>query len=368
MDAAPVVPLVPVAPAPVAAVPAADSAPKVEASKADSKPVAGKGEPAKAEARPDALTKHKITVDGQDEEVDLDELRRRAQLSTAAEKRFREAAEAKKAAEAERAKLEKEMGEREGRIKTLMQAMKDNPREFAKEAAKHGLNPRQFAESVLTQFLEEDIAAEEAKALPPEQQKLKQLEKELEEYKRQEAARKADAEKSEAQKKADVEKAEQEKKKAEHEAAVAQKADEWGTQVRQALEQLPQAMRNEDTALELLTMLEETVERGLPVEPTHLAKRIEQRKIAEYNALLEKAADPDLTRLLSKGAQDRINKAIVSGFKGSDPLLNAKPLSAKSAAGEKAEEKPVRKYGSSLNARFARMGFGLANGKAAQGK
>ena len=96
----------------------------------------------------------KVTVDGQDMEVDEDELRRGYQHAKAASKRFEEAAMTRKEAE------------------TVIRMFKENPREAFKAL---GQDARKFAESVIQDELSEAM-------LSPEQKELRDYKRKVEKY------------------------------------------------------------------------------------------------------------------------------------------------------------------------------------------
>ena len=288
---------------------------------------------AKADAKvADAVVKqlHKLIVDGKEEEVDVDELIRRAQLSSAADKRFKEASESKKDAQTKHAQ-----------VAQLLKMIDEDPSRFAKEMkefSKGKFDPEKFATALLTPIVQEQIAAEEEKAMTPEQRKQRAIENELKEYKAKEAEQKA-AEK----------RAEDDKKASEHKAKVEQHRNEFAQAIQQALEKtkLPKSPM---LAIEMDNLLQETLEKGLPAKPEHLARELESRKRAEFGALAKDGASwlpKEVQDAIRKTAVDdpalakAIQKKAVEEFKKGNPLVDTKPTVRK--GGEpKDDEKPKK--------------------------
>jgi len=97
---------------------------------------------------------YKVTIDGQETEVDEDELRRGYTHNKAAEKKMQEAAMSRKEAE------------------QVLRMFKENPRQAM---SRLGIDVRQLAESVIQDELSEAM-------LSPEQKELRQYKKQLEQY------------------------------------------------------------------------------------------------------------------------------------------------------------------------------------------
>lgn len=326
---------------------------------ADSKEAATKAADSKEDAPKAApKPKYKLKVDGQEEEHDIDEIIRRAQLSTAAEKRFREATEGRKALDADRAKFTQEAEERDNRIKTVFRAMEEDPEGFAREAEKYGLNSKKFAQQLLRKDIEAQLAAEEEKTLSPEQRELRETKRRLAEYEAAEQKRTAEAKKAEEDAKAAEARKVEDEKAVAHRAEVDKLTNDYGSTIQAALEKtaLP---KTPELALQMLDVIDETVQRGLPVTPEHIASRMEQIKLDELNALLSRTDDASLLKLLPKDVQSRLNKASIEEFKKNNPMAAAKPVTGPQA---KEPEKTKRMWGGSLNARVAKMGFELMNG------
>lgn len=128
----------------------------------------GQGNPAK-EAAQEALRKFKLKVDGQEVEVDEEELKRGYTHQKAANKKLQEGLKAKRQAE-EFITLMKDKGK-------LFDALK-----------KLGHDPRKLSEEFLASQLEEEM-------LDPREKELRQARQKLKEYEEQEQRKKEDADK-----------------------------------------------------------------------------------------------------------------------------------------------------------------------------
>jgi hypothetical protein len=100
----------------------------------------------------------KVMVDGQETEVDEDELKRGYAHARAAAKRMEEAAMTRKEAE------------------QVLKILKENPKSAMQQL---GLNPREFAEMVINEELQEAI-------LSPQEKELRDYKRQLEQYQRSE--------------------------------------------------------------------------------------------------------------------------------------------------------------------------------------
>lgn len=258
-----------------------------------------------AAAQKAEAARHKVKVNGEEKEVDLDELIRGYQLREASDAKFRTAAEKEKAAES-----------RAGEVNRILTAMKDNPDEFVEGAMRLGVDPVKLAESILTKRVNAEMEAEEEAQMSPEQKERKALEKRIAEYEAKEAKA------AEAQKKA-----EEAKQVEANKAATDAAADEYGQKLVEALE-LTKLPKNDQTALELLDLLEENVRRGLPVEPKYLAQDLERRKASEVNALRDPAMlDPEFRNAIRREAmndpeiRELIRREMVAEFKANNTLI-----------------------------------------------
>lgn len=350
---APVVPAVPAPAAPAAPPEAKADAPK--APKADAPKDAPKAPAPKADAQAKDVQKevakqlHKLVIDGKEEEVDLDELVKRAQLATAANKRFQEASQAKKDAQ-----------EQVQKVSAVLKMMKEDPGAFAKEAKALGVDPEELATKMLEPILREQIAAEEEKLLSPEQKKQKDLERKLQEYERQEKERK-DAEAKKAE----------DARKAAYQQEVDKHKNDFAAIIKEALTKtsLPQTP---ETAIALTQLLREAKERGLPLKAETLAKDLEAQERARLSGLLKanlggakEWLPAELIQKIRETAVDdpklaeAIRKKAVAEFKKSNPMAAAKPVVSKDGV-----EKPREaKKGKSMNSIFKELGLQAASGK-----
>lgn len=142
------------------------------------------GASTEVEAAPDpyaevAKQKYRVSVDGQDRELTVEELARDYNIRQASMKRFEEAAAKEKQVE-----------------KFFQTLLKDPKSVLASEHfAKQGFNLRQFAESIMREHIEQEM-------LTPEQRAQAEKDRMLEEYKR----RDEESQKTEAQKKREADK------------------------------------------------------------------------------------------------------------------------------------------------------------------
>lgn len=119
-----------------------------------------------------AVPKHSVKVDGQDLELDIEELKKGYQLASSSTKRFQEASQQMK------------------QMQELMELAKANPEALFEHL---GLDPIKFSEDKLLAKLEED-------SLSPEQKEHRALKRELDKYKTQETKNKEAAAKVQQEK------------------------------------------------------------------------------------------------------------------------------------------------------------------------
>lgn len=128
--------------------------PKAEASGKDSSPKAPASSAPKDETSTQAAKRlFKVKIDGQESEVDEDELLRGYQLRQASDKRFKEAMEKQKT------------------VEEILDILKKDPRK-ALTHPEIGVDVRNFAESVLAEALEEEL-------MDPKEKELRELRKKL---------------------------------------------------------------------------------------------------------------------------------------------------------------------------------------------
>lgn len=308
--------------APIAAVAAA-----LDATKA---PVTDPKAPAKDDKPAEAPRKFKVKVDGQELEVSEEDLLRGYQTREAADKRFKEGAQARKEAEAYRAE-----------VNSVLELMQKDPRGFAEKAKGLGINPAEFAEAILRPIVEEEIAAEEEKQMSPEQLKQREMEKKLRGYEAKEA---------EAAKQA----AEAEKAKAAQatQAATDARTQEYSSIILEALKatNLP---HTHETGLEMVDLLQETIERGIPLDAKALARDLEARKRAELRAVATPdMLDPAMRAAIRREAMndpalvEEIRKQAVKEFKEANAMAAKNPQVKKSSVPTRDESKKSQTYGS----------------------
>jgi hypothetical protein len=302
--AAPVVPEIAAPAAPPAEAPAVEA--KADAPKADAAAVAE----AKAEAR-----KFKVKVDGEELEVPEEDLLRDYQTRKASDKRFQEAAAAKK-----------EAAEMRAQVNSVLELMTKDPRAFAEKAKGLGLNPEEFAMAILQPIVEAEVQQARVKEMTPEQRERYDLEQKLAEYERRELERKQVEEKT-AKERAD----------AERQANVSKLREQIGTTILEALKttKLPQSP---ETAMDLANLLEESMQRGLDVDAKTLAKDLEARRAAELKAVVTPdLIDPEIRKQIRQEAlndpeiREMIRKQAVEEYKKANPLTSSKPVAGPSS-------------------------------------
>ena len=323
------------APSAPAAAPAAVEAPAIAAleAKAPAAPTDAKADP-KAPAKDDkpaeAPRKFKVKVDGQELEVSEEDLLRGYQTREAADKRFKEGAQARREAEAYRAE-----------VNSVLELMQKDPRGFAEKAKGLGINPAEFAEAILRPIVEEEIAAEEEKQMSPEQLKQREMERKLKAY---------EAKDAEAAKQA----AEAEKAKATQatQAATDARTQEYSNIILEALKasNLP---HTHETGLEMVDLLQETIERGIPLDAKALARDLESRKRAELRAVATPdMLDPAMRAAIRREAMndpalvEEIRKQAVKEFKEANAMAAKNPQVKKSSVPTRDESKKPQTYGS----------------------
>lgn len=357
------------APAPVAVkadAPAAKAAPgrgpdgkfQPAAAKADAPaPTAKSTDPAPTAAEVKAEMKRllKLTVDGQTEELDLDnpehltKAQRAAQIGLAKEKRFEESK-----------KMKEEASQKYAAVNDLLETMMKKPAEFAAKAKALGIDPLKLATSILQPEIEAQLEAEKEAALSPEQKRVKELERKLADIEAKEAAQKAEAEKSEKQ-----------KAEAAQKAAREAQAKSYADTLQNTLKEIENTVGipvTDELAIEIVSLMEEAVTNGLPLDPKDLAADVAEREMQRIQRYLAKADDTKIGKILPKPLQDRINRAQVEEFKKSNPMLSAAPPVSAKAVAKEADAAPKAKSGptASFGARFARLGMQLQNGQKAK--
>jgi hypothetical protein len=113
--------------------------------------------------------KYKVTIDGKETEVTLDELQRGYSHASAANQQLRQAAEDRKQA------------------KALLQTLKENPRQILKNLP--GFNEDDFVNSILDEKIRRELEDARMASLSPEQREALELKERVAKYEAQEAER-----------------------------------------------------------------------------------------------------------------------------------------------------------------------------------
>lgn len=210
----------------------------------------------------------KLTIDGQDLEMPESEVIAMAQKGKSADKRFQEAAAARREAE------------------QVVNFLKSNPKEAFK---KLGIDVRKFSEDTLLEMIQHD-------QMTPEQKKAQENENELRRYR-------------------DTEKQAQERAHAE---ALARQEQEYmqsydATFVKALTESgLPKTPYTVKRMAELTLI---ATRKGLDLEPSQLAKLVREDYESEMKAMYGQADGDALLELLGKDAVKKLSKAQLSKYK-----------------------------------------------------
>ncbi len=180
---------------------------------------------------------YKAIVDGQEVEVSIDDLLSGYQKSSAADKRFQEAAELRKQADAER--------------QTLLERLKTDPAAIMSE---YDIDPDEFAEARLAAKIEEEL-------MDPNEREKRRLEAELEQYKAEEERKREEAEQQQYQ------------------VQVQQHAKDWGDKLDAAFNELG-APKNPYRVKLAVDAILSAMDRGVDLSPKQAVE-------AAYNAAKE---------------------------------------------------------------------------------
>jgi len=242
------------------------------------------------------LSKHKLTIDGKEEEVDLDELKAGYSKAKAATERFQKAAEERKAAEKDRQEA-----------KAMLDRMKSNPWEVMKEL---GLDPRTTSEDYLIEQLKLD-------ALTPEQKKAMELERRVKAYEDKEASAAADAE-------AKAKKDKEAKEREEIAVRSQQIAKEYEEQFLEALtgSTLP---KKPGVVKKIAEKMFQASEEGYEMSVKQAIKLVE-KEIKEYQkAFIDDLDEEALAAFLGENNLKKVRKRDVSNLKNPVPKAESKP-------------------------------------------
>jgi hypothetical protein len=298
------------------AVPAANPAP---ASHAGTEPVKPVAVDAKADAKPEGekpapKPTHKFKVNGEEKEVPLEELEKHFGTFATSQARLKEAAETKKAAAEEKAKI--------------LNALKNADVSALRDAGLSESEIDGLAVKHLSDKQQKLLEEERIRNLPP-------TERELEELRAQKKAR------EEQDKKAETSKAEQE-----HAVKVKEEEGRIATFVIASLEELPEQYRRNDfiaqrvfDAVEYFEQNKEALEKkGFDVKlatPKFIAEKVRSEVKALLKTMADASADEELDDLVSDSVAGRVlQRRQDKARKAAHPALTGEPV----VRGKKADE------------------------------
>lgn len=286
------------APAATEAAPAKETAPQGEKAPVAAKPV------------PPPAPRHKLKVDGREEEVDEPELIRRAQRVSAADRRL------------------EEIAKKQENIGKFLQTVKGDPIAALLDPAL-GLTKQEIQKAVETWYKREVIDPE---MLTPEQRRIRELETEKQGWTREQEAKKQAqlAEQTEVQKKHWI--------------------GEYETQITKGLESssLP---KNTSTVRAMASYMEQANRAGIDVPIETIANLVKQDKLADTHYVLSSMEGEQLIKYVGEEIINKIRKADLARMRGGAP----KPESA--AAAPNLANEPNRGQGKPVSMADARKYF-----------
>lgn len=225
-------------------------------------------------ARAEALKKYKVKVDGEELEVDENELLTGYQTRKAADKKFREASMARKQAE------------------EFVSLLKSDPIKLLSHPS-IGHDVRKLAEEYLVSQLQEE-------ALSPEQRELKEAKRKLQEYEEQEKRKTQEADKEKMEK------------------LQAHYAEDYTNKIIGALESstLPKTPM---TIKRMAYYLHRGLEMGVEMDIKDVAGLVKQDYIDEQKNLFGALDEDTLVSLLDKDVLEKIRRAEVKKLKTRQP-------------------------------------------------
>jgi hypothetical protein len=271
---------------PTPAAPAPEVAPVESAATETTQPEAQDGEPAQAKDKEEPKPtprKHKLKVDGAEEEVDEDEVLRRAQKYSAADKKFQEAAKVRKQAE------------------SFIRALKENPKAVLSNP-NLGINLREFAEKVLWEELQEEL-------VPPEEKERRAEKAELERYREEKRQREEAARQQE-----------QEQLKEKY-------RQDWSKKFNEALEQggLP---RTDWTVKQMAAYMKQALANGHKhIQPADVVELVKSDWVQAQKEMFQHFDAEKLIEVLGADAAEKIRQHDLKKFRPPEP--EAKPAAAK---------------------------------------
>lgn len=224
------------------------------------------------------IRKMKLKFDGQEQEMTEQEVISLAQQGKSSQKRFQEAAQAKKEAEA------------------TIKFLKENPREAMKQL---GLDPRKFSEEYLMEVLTEE-------AMSPEQKAHRDMEKKLRKYEADEKALKEKEQQDEFQK---------------LEARALEELDRTFVDAlgKSGLTKTPWTVKR------MAQLQMACIKKGYEPNATELAKILREDYIEEQKALFGSYEGDKLIEILGPDIVKKLSKAQVAKLKAS-PQKYSKPV------------------------------------------
>ena len=216
---------------------------------------------------------YKVTVDGQDMEVDENELRRGYAHNTAASKRMEEAAMSRKEAE------------------QVLRIFKENPREAFKLL---GTDARKFAEQVINDELNEAL-------LTPQQRELRDYKRRVEEYE------------------GESRKAKEEYERNQLETDIAAQAENIQTDIINTLETagLP---KTERTVGRIVYYMQAALAAGYNITPRDVVDQVKADYRSDIQSLMGGLPEDALEAFLGSDNYRKVAKSTVKAAKGSSPV------------------------------------------------
>lgn len=270
--------------------------------------------PLKAAPQPAAEPKrYKLKVDGREEEVDESEVVRRAQVGSAAHKRFEETAKVRE------------------NVAKLMQTLKDNPIAALMDPAL-GLTKDQV-KAAFEQWYKREVIDPEM--LTPEQRKLREYEAKEKQWKQ----------------------AEEEKAKHEQSQKLQAEAQHWkGEYEKQIIKGLDTKglPRNASTVRAMAAYMEQANKAGIDVPIETIAGLVHQDKTADTKHILSSMEGEQLIAFVGEEIINKIRKADLARLRGG----NAKPAAqSPNAAAVAQSSEPNRGQGKPISMKEARKYF-----------
>ena len=246
----------------------------------------------------EVLQKWKIKVDGKDEDVDIDTLKREYSKSRGAEKKFSEAAKMRQEAE------------------QLVHLLKSDPRKVLENPAL-GINFRELAENFIKEQIEQELMDPRERQLREYERKVKAMESE-----------KAEREKSE--------------KAAQEKALIDRYTQEYDKKIAEALTSggLPKTPR---TVRRMAELMEKNIEYGYELEPKDLVAMVRQGYIDDMKELFGATDGDTLLSILGDDVSNKIRKSDLKRLKAQQTASQpTTPANLKAQLPHKEEKAPKK--------------------------